>query len=209
MPWEVGRNISLEAAGEAGVARNKQQHFFTCSGTSRDVWYRLASSLSSRDVLQQRGLLDAQQLPRVGTGPLGTGFVSPRAGTSCWVRIYCSQLPWAAGQASHAAFQGIWPSQASPPRALLSVPVGPPAHSQPMDTAAAAGTAEAPSQPSPHLQETAGAGRILRLPGKSEQHQHRPRASVGRGLSQGRLGVCKVGLSPKFPRSHEEFIPQI
>lgn len=106
------------------------------------------------------GLLDAQQLPRVGVGPLGTGFVSPRAGTSRLHKDLFIPAPlgcWASFPPCHPTlhFRESRQARASPPRAPQSILGGPPAHAWLVDTAQELMIAEAPSQPSPLLQETA------------------------------------------------------
>lgn len=72
--------------------------------------------------------------------------------------------------------------------------------------------AEAPSQPSPHLQETAQGEEAPEASWEertaSAQTQLKERAWAG-GSPRDVWGTGKAGLLPKFPKSHEELIPQI
>lgn len=163
------------------------------------------------------GLRDAQQLPRVGVGPLGIGFVSPRAGTSPPDKDLFIPAPlgcWASLPPFHPTlqFRESRQARASPPGAPLRVPAGPLAHARLVDTAQELMIAEAPSQPSPHLQETAQGEEAPEASWEertaSAQTQLKERAWAG-GSPRDVWGAGKAGLLPKFPKSHEELIPQI
>lgn len=130
MTEETGRNFSLKIAGEAGVSRSKKQHFLTYSGTSWNVWYRL----SSRDVpmlqsQQQVGAPRCSAAPQGGRGPFGYWV--------CFTQSWCfpsgqgfihPSSPGLLGKPptlpSHAAFQGISPSQGFPSRGSAARPCG-------------------------------------------------------------------------------------
>lgn len=82
------------------------------------------------------GLLDAQQLPRVGLGPLGIGFVSPRAGTSPLDGDLFMPAPLGCWASLPRCIPGNLTKPGLPLPGLCCVPAGPPAHTQPMGTAA-------------------------------------------------------------------------